>query len=151
MDAGWWTVPAERSKNKLAHRVPLSPQALAVLRALREKPTDSVWVFPTTRGSASGFRESITKATARIREASGVAFVPHDCRRTVATFLTSELGVSRLVVQKLLNHTETGVTRVYDRASYDREKQAALNAWGARLDAIVSGEQGKAKVLAFRA
>jgi integrase len=76
----------------------------------------------------------------------GVAFVPHDLRRTVATFLTSELGVSRLVVSKLLNHVETKVTKVYDRASYGRKKQAALNAWAARLDAIVTGTTG-AKVI----
>lgn len=84
-------------------------------------------------------------ATTRLREASGVDFVPHDLRRTVATFLTSELGVSRFVVSKLLNHVESGVTAVYDRASYDREKAAALNAWGARLAEIVSGETTTAR------
>ena len=34
-------------------------------------------------------------------------------------------GVSRLVVSKILNHVETGVTAVYDRHRYDREKRAA--------------------------
>jgi hypothetical protein len=43
-----------------------------------------------------------------------------------------------LVVGKILNHIETGVTSVYDRHSYDKEKQEALNAWGARLFRIVS-------------
>ncbi len=148
-ETGWWTIPAERSKNGLAHRVPLSPQAVAVLLSLPRE--DSVrWVFPTTRGSSSGYRERIYDAVDRIKERSGVDFVPHDLRRTVATFLTSELGVSRLVVSKLLNHVETGVTKVYDRASYDREKAAALNAWGARLEAIVSRETSRGKVLAFR-
>jgi hypothetical protein len=55
--------------------------------------------------------------------------------------LTSELGVSRLVVSKLLNHVETGVTRVYDRASYDREKRQALDAWARRLESLVKGER----------
>src|SRR5439155_314826 len=59
----------------------------------------------------------------------------------------SELGVSRLVVSKLLNHVETGVTKVYDRASYDREKRTALNAWAAKLEQIVSGEPARAKVI----
>jgi integrase len=54
-----------------------------------------------------------------------IDFVTHDLRRTVATFLTSDLGVLRVVVSKLLNHVEAGVTRVYDRASYDREKRQA--------------------------
>ncbi len=33
--SGWWTIPAERSKNGLAHRVPLSPQAVRILKAWR--------------------------------------------------------------------------------------------------------------------
>jgi integrase len=91
------------------------------------------------------------KATVRVRQRSGVEFVPHDLRRTVATFLTSELGVSRLVVSKLLNRVETGITKVYDRASYDREKQAALNSWAVKLAQIVSGESARAKVVPLRA
>ena len=38
-------------------------------------------------------------------------------------------GVPRLVVSKILNHVETGVTAVYDRHSYDLEKRAALDFW----------------------
>ena len=44
------------------------------------------------------------------------------------------MGVSRLVVSKILNHIETGVTRVYDRHGYDTEKREALNAWGTHLN-----------------
>ena len=149
LDAGWWTIPAEKAKNKLTHRVPLSPAAVTILRTIREGANGSAWVFPSS--GASGHQEVLHKATDRVRQRSGVDFVPHDLRRTVATFLTSELGVSRLVVSKLLNHVETGVTKVYDRASYDREKQAALNAWGARLEQIVSGDTATAKVIPLRA
>ncbi len=39
-------------------------------------------------------------------------------------------GVPRLVVSKILNHVETGVTAVYDRHSYDPEKRAALDFLG---------------------
>src|SRR5438093_3344989 len=47
LDAGWWTIPAKKAKNKLAHRVPLSPSAVAVLRDLQEKANGSAWVFPS--------------------------------------------------------------------------------------------------------
>jgi integrase len=74
-----------------------------------------------------------------------VNVTPHDLRRTAASGMTS-LGITRLVVSKILNHVETGVTAVYDRHSYDREKKAALEAWAARLEEIVTGEAVASKV-----
>ncbi len=54
--------------------------------------------------------------------------------------MTGDLGVNRLTVSKILNHVESGVTSVYDRHSYDAEKRQALDAWGRRLEQIISGE-----------
>ena len=50
---------------------------------------------------------------------------------------------ARVVVSKILNHVETGVTAVYDRHSYDLEKRAALDFWGKRVDDIVRQRRGK--------
>ena len=49
----------------------------------------------------------------------------------------TSMGISRLVVSKILNHVEQGVTRVYDRHSYDKEKREALDAWATRLEEII--------------
>ena len=78
----------------------------------------------------------IGKAARRFADLSGVDYVPHDLRRTAATFMTS-MGILRLVVSKTLNHFESGVTAIYDRHSYDAEKLDALEKWGQRLDGIV--------------
>jgi hypothetical protein len=51
----------------------------------------------------------------------------------------TSLGVPRLVVAKILNHAEPGVTKVYDRHSYDSEKRQALNVWGERVMDLVLG------------
>jgi hypothetical protein len=48
------------------------------------------------------------------------------------------MGIPRLIVSKILNHVEPGVTAVYDRHSYDKEKREALQAWGRRLQLVVS-------------
>ena len=50
------------------------------------------------------------------------------------------LGVDRLVVSKLLNHAEAGITHIYDRYSADPEKAAAMERWANRLREIVRGE-----------
>ncbi len=49
------------------------------------------------------------------------------------------MSIPRLTVSKILNHVESGVTKVCDGYAYDKEKQEALNAWGARMARIVSG------------
>jgi integrase len=139
LEAGWWTIPGERTKNKLPHRVPLSPPVVALLRELRQDADGSAWVFPSMRAT-TGHRETVSRATRRLRAASGVDdWEPHDLRRTAASYMTG-MGISRLTVSKLLNHVEQGVTAVYDRHSYDQEKQKALKAWARQLDAIVTGK-----------
>jgi integrase len=145
----WWTIPPERSKNGLAHRVPLSPQAVRILKALKaEADEDATWVFPSTRKTGPHVKHA-QKAIERIVDRSGVEFRGHDLRRTAASLMVGA-GVPRLVVSKILNHVESGVTAVYDRHSYDAEKRAALDFWGRHVEAIVNGRR-TSKVLPFRA
>ena len=103
-------------------------------------------MFPSTRKTGPHVHHA-QKAFERLVARSGVKFRGHDLRRTAASLMVGG-GVPRLVVSKILNHVETGVTAVYDRHSYDPEKRAALDYWGNRLEQIVSAEQG-GKVLAF--
>ena len=72
----------------------------------------------------------------------------HDLRRTAGTGMTS-MGVARLTVSQILAHKEGGITRVYDRFSYDQPKRAALEAWGTKLLEIVSGEPAAGNVVAL--
>ena len=74
-----------------------------------------------------------------VREITGISFVLHDFRRTAASHMTG-MGIPRLVVSKILNHVESGVTRVYDRHSYDAEKREALEVWGRKVMELVNGQ-----------
>lgn len=131
---GWWTLPAERAKNGLSHRVPLGPQALATLRE-RRPLARTEFVFP---GGQPGLSFSNPqKHMRRLRQRTNIDFRFHDLRRTAASLMTG-LGVPRLVVSKILNHADSGITAVYDRHSYDAEKQSALMEWDCRLAQIVS-------------
>lgn len=137
-----WTIPAERSKNGLPHRVPLSPLALELLGEA-EKLAKSPWVFPganpITHLSGNAVDHAL-QSSRKVLELSDLT--PHDLRRTAASHMTG-MGISRLVVAKILNHAESGITAVYDRHSYDTEKRQALDAWGQRLQEIVRGHEGK--------
>ena len=63
----------------------------------------------------------------------------HDLRRTVATGL-QKLGVNLQTIEAVLGHisgSRSGVVGVYQRHSFDAEKRAALEAWGAHVMALV--------------
>ena len=65
----------------------------------------------------------------------------HDLRRSFATGIRN-LGVDRLVLMKLLSHTDPSVTAVYDRAPLDSEQRTAVQAWADHVDVIV-GDVGR--------
>jgi integrase len=148
LDGAWWTIPAEKAKNGLAHRVPLSPPAVRIFGDLRRQQDESetrkgsTWVFPARRFEDDNKHlDTVQKAVERIRERTKINnFRAHDLRRTAASLMTG-MGIPRLTVQKILNHVEPGVTAVYDRHSYDREKREALEAWSKRLMMLVSDLQ----------
>jgi integrase len=165
LDAAWWGIPGEFTKNGEFHRVPLIPAAVDLLkgRAAIARPS-AVWVFEHVTRSRIPGREFGNIAARGKKAASFLSrgdahlgdkrargrqrppvlpglsfeFQGHDLRRTVATNMT-KAGVHRDDVSKVMNHVDRGprATKVYDRYQYDREKRAALETWGSRLDEIL--------------
>lgn len=74
-------------------------------------------------------------------------FTPHDLRRTCAT-LMSEIGIQDETIDAVLNHKKQGVIGTYNRNKYNKEKQAALEAWERKLNSIISGTES-AKVISI--
>ncbi len=142
LDTNWWTIPADRTKNRLSHRVPLSSQASEILKKAQALSGSSPFLFPARRPNEATRDFLVNRAVHRNLEVFGIDhFTPHDLRRTAASHMTS-MRIPRLVVSKILNHMETGVTAVYDRHSYDPEKRQALDDWGRKLDIIVNQPSG---------
>lgn len=171
LDAKIWTLPAERTKNKRVHVVPLSSQALMLvgeamdLKKAKQKAakdagkneTNNDLLFPARGAEGSMTSHALSRAFLRNRAVLGIplpaetekvtrqqlrqmTYAPHDLRRTASTRMT-ELGFTRFIADRVLNHTEPGIGRVYDRYEYLKEKRAALDAWGRRLDEILAGKK----------
>jgi len=139
LEGGWWTIPAERAKNKMPHRVPLSPIAVSIIAArLATAGPKAVYVFAGVRGKnhRHGLLDGLSVHDVR----------PHDFRRTAASLMAGG-GIPRLTIAKILNHADSSVTAIYDRHGYDQEKRAALDWWSQKLSAIVNGTE--ARVLPF--
>jgi integrase len=138
----WWTISASQAKTAHTHRVFLSPCAMSLIEQIQALSHHSPCLFPSPRGVEHPMHPgALTHAMADSQGCfEGVEhFTPHDLRRTAASHMT-RIGISRLVVSKILNHREHSVTAVYDRHSYDHEKQAALTQWGETLASIISEE-----------
>jgi integrase len=144
INGDWWTIPAEKTKNGKSHRVPLTPLALEILEA---QPKRNRWAFPSRyrkldRPTATG---AISTAV-HLNEDFGIPhWTPHDLRRSATTHM-AKLGVTNFVVGRVLNHSEPGVTKVYNRYEYDAEKRRALEMWERHLRAILD-EPVSAKVV----
>ncbi len=147
-----WTLPRERTKADRGHEVPLSDLALSILG---DCPRIGEYVF-TTRGtcSLSGWSKAKTaldkimlEKVKKLAEEQGEEEpkqIPtwrlHDLRRTCATYL-GKLGTDRVVISKILNHAEQGVTSIYDRHQYDDAKRRALDLWGERLATLIESKK----------
>jgi hypothetical protein len=61
----------------------------------------------------------------------------------------TEMGVARLVVSKVLGHSDGSITAVYDRFEYWPQKNQALEAWASRLGEIISGKPASSNVVSL--
>lgn len=147
IEGRWWTVPEERSKNGLAHRVYLTDLALETLPP-RQKTGP---VFPSVGGPlrAAALSHAVRNNLTALKVDK---FTPHDLRRSCATGL-ARIGVDRVTISRILNHKEQGVIGVYDRHDYDRQKQRAMEKWAAHLIDLRDGKnqsQEGAEVIPIR-
>jgi integrase len=147
------TVAKERSKNGIAHEIPLSDAAIRIIEALPRIESRADYVFTVTaRAPVAGW----SRAKEQIDKAVGAQipkWVIHDLRRTAASGM-AELKFPPHVVEAVLNHksgTIRGVAAVYNRYSYATEKRAALDAWGRRLDEIITGVEVTSNVVELKA
>ena len=146
LEAGRWSLPGVRTKNGSAHVVPLTSDAVALLRSVKRRQ-GSVFVFEGRGGVAmSGFTHVKARLEALLTEAmkgSGrdpAPWVLHDLRRTMATGL-QRLGVRLEVTEALLNHvsgSRAGIVGVYQQHSWAKEKVDALTAWNAHVINVAS-------------
>jgi len=151
LDSKRWTIPVLLLKSSHARRdaaqphvVPLSDLALELLGKLRELTGEGVYVLPAwadKRKDSSYSERVLSRAVRENAEHFAIPhFTPHDLRRTAASFMT-QLGIPRLHVEKVLNHSTGDIAEVYDRHSYQPEMRVALERWGEHLSSLVEGRE----------
>ena len=147
IESGVWRLPPERTKNKRAHTLPLSPMAMQIVKSVPQViGRDCLF----GERSNLGFTQWGEKRDLDARLGDKAAeWTLHDLRRTCATGM-ADIGVQPHIIGAALNHIsghKVGMAGIYNRSSYEREVRNALALWSDHIRTIV-GDGGRT-VLAF--
>jgi integrase len=130
-----WRIPAERMKMRRDHLVPLSRQAIELLRELRPLTTAYRYLFPGELPRAPMSENAITAAIRYMGYARG-QMTAHGFR-TMASTLLNEQGWSADAIERQLAHAKRDEIRgAYNRAEYLEERRRRMQAWADCLDKL---------------
>ena len=141
-EARMWKIPGARMKMERDHRIPLSDEAVALLKAT-PRVSGSPYVFPAVRGGALSDM-SLSALMRRLQEAevkagrkgwldpdSGRPAVPHGLRSTFRVW-TAERGYDRDMAEMALAHSVgSAVERAYQRSDMVERRRAMMADWAA--------------------
>ncbi|MHB1302449.1 MAG: tyrosine-type recombinase/integrase [Acidiphilium sp.] len=154
-DGCTWGLPALRAKNNRAHVVHLS-EPLRQLFASLPRLEGQDLIFSTTGStSISGFSRFKAAFDIKVAAEHGTPLAHwtlHDFRRAIVTW-GADAGFAPHVADRLLNHVTgsiSGVAAVYQRAEFQAERRALLDAWGAHVIAVAEGRALAANVVSLR-
>lgn len=138
LDKAEWRIPAARMKMKALHIVPLSTQAVAILRELHCITGAGKYVFPSPRTTTKPMSDNTVNAALHRMGYKG-EFVGHGFRHMASTLL-NEQGWNRDAIERQLAHAERdGVRAAYNYAEYLPERKRMMQAWADYLDGLASG------------
>lgn len=131
LDAGIWTVPAERMKASKEHRVPLPESAVRILRA-QPHFKDNELVFPSALGRPLSDM-SMTSVMRRME----VDAVPHGFRSTFRDWARERTNYPRDLAEQALAHAlDNKVEAAYRRGDALEKRRALMQAWDDFCDGV---------------
>jgi len=139
LEAAEWRIPGTRMKMGLQHLVPLSCQALAILRNLHTLTGPEGLAFPGLRSTVRPISDGTLNAALRRLGYSGDDIVAHGFRSMASTLL-NEQGFPPDVIELQLAHAERNKVRAaYNRAQRLQERRKMMQAWADYLDRLKGG------------
>jgi integrase len=136
LDGAEWRIPAQRMKMKELHVVPLSTQAVALLRDLHELTSNGRYVFPSIRSADRAISDNTINAALRRMDFPGNEMCAHGFRSMASTCL-NEQGWHPDLIELQLAHSERDEVRgAYNRAQCLAERRAMMQAWGDYLGGL---------------
>ena len=146
LDAAEWRIPAEKMKMRAVHIVPLSAQAIVILRELQALTGDSKYVFTGLRSKNRPMSENTVNAALRRLGYSKTDMTGHGFRSMASTIL-NEQGWNRDAIERQLAHAERDSVRAaYNYAEHLPKRREMMQHWSDYLDTLTTS----ANVLSFK-
>ena len=146
LDAGLWTIPAEKMKMRKAHLVPLSRQSVELFRLLQPITGPVGYVFPSIRTRTRPMSENTVNAGLRRLGYSGDEMTAHGFRAMASTLLNESGQWNPDAIERALAHGDDDKVRAaYHRGTHWQERVKMAQWWSDYLDTLRKG----ADVVAF--
>jgi integrase len=140
LDATIWRIPGSRMKMSREHVVPLSTQAVAILREAAELTGVGRFVFPSVRTPLRPMSENTLNAALRRLGYTGDEMTSHGFRSTASTLLNESGKWSRDAIERALAHGDSDSVRAaYHRGAHWDERVLMAQWWSNYLDTLREG------------
>jgi integrase len=142
LDAGEWRIPGRKMKMGVDHVVPLSRQAVAVLRGLAPLTGHGKYIFPSIRTFDRCMSENTLNAALRSMGYSNTVMTAHGFRALARTILDEVLGERVDLIEHQLAHAVKDVNgRAYNRTAHLPARREMMQRWADYLDKLRVGAE----------
>jgi integrase len=139
LDAAEWSIPATKMKTRQPHIVPLSQQAVSVLRELHQLTGGGQYVFPG-RTSSRPMSENSVNAALRYMGYDNTLMTGHGFRAVARTILDEVLKFRVDIIEHQLAHAVKDANgRAYNRTSFLDDRKKMMQQWADYLDGLKAG------------
>lgn len=137
LDAAEWRIPGAKMKMDQDHIVPLSVQALAILRRIEPLTSGSRFVFPSLRSSSKCISDAAVNAALRALGYSQEVMTGHGFRAMARTIMDEVLGERVDLIEHQLAHAVKDVNgRAYNRTAHLPARREMMQRWADYLDEL---------------
>lgn len=143
MDKAEWNIPAEKMKMRIPHLVPLSRQAIEILKELQPLTGEGRYVFPSMRTADRPISDNtINAALRRLGFDTREEMTAHGFRATARTILDEVLGFRPDFIEHQLAHAVRDPNgRAYNRTAHLAERRKMMQAWADYLGNLRDGAE----------
>ena len=141
-------LPASKMKMKEPHIIPMSSQAIAILKELQPITGRGKYVFPSARGASRPLSENGVRTALRTLGYTNEQISPHGFRAMARTILDEILNFPVDWIEHQLAHSVTDANgRAYNRTKHLPQRKKMMQAWADYLDDLANGNNN---VVTFR-